>query len=336
MAVVIPEFENQDYEVLCAVRGCTRDGIRKLENKGKCRFCDETACDFFRKKSHTFPEGLGNKWITSADECDKCNALFGIYDDALCKSVGPLLTIERVKGKGGKIRQTGRSEGSHNFKYETSDGKSSIKTELMNKSKNIEIPEGTSITFIVDPDSSFDGAIIKRIPVPAEKFVPRYAYKCLVKMGFALIPHGELNNFTKLKKWLQAPDDNCDFPFLDVGISTGSLSDPPEVLAAVILRRRQGAIVSPEYIFWFCAGSICWQIELRSDSSDANLPPVKFGLINFDWIMCQQDDDTRTFNRFTTPHHFDWKSGVAEPIPISAICHIHSPTEGNSFEVDWL
>lgn len=335
MAEVTSEFENQDYEILRAVRGSARDGSHILGQNHTCRFCGTSERDLFRTTAHTFPEGLGNKWIISADECHQCNALFSKYDDALCKSVAPLLTIGGVKGKGGKIRKTGRSVGSHNFKHETSDGKSSIKIELMSKSKNIEVPIGTSINFIFDQNPLHSGLQIHTIPTPNEKFIPLYAYKCLVKMGLALIPDGELHNFTKLKKWLQTPDDNFDFPFLDVGISTGSLSSPPEVVAAIILRRRQSAAVSPEYIFCFSAGSICWQIELRSDFPDADLPTVKFGQINIDWIMSPQDDNTRTIDRFTTPHHFDWKSGVAEPIPISAICYIHSPTEGNRFEVEW-
>jgi hypothetical protein len=335
MAEVTSEFENQDYEILRAVRGSARDGSDILGQNHTCRFCGASERNLFRTTAHSFPEGLGNKWITSADECDLCNALFSKYDDALCKSVGPLLTIGGVKGKGGKIRQTGRSVGSHNFKHKTNDGKAYIKTELMSKSKNIKPPIGTSINFIFDQNPLHSGLQIHRTPTPDEKFVPLYAYKCLTKMGFSLIPHDELYSFTKLKKWLQTPDDNCNFPFLDVGISTGSLSNAPEVVAAVIFRRRRGAIVSPEYIFCFCAGSICWQIELRADSSDTDLPPIEFGQINIDWSMSPQYDDSRTIDRFTTPCHFDWKSCVAELIPVSTICYSHSPTEGSSFDVEW-
>jgi hypothetical protein len=339
MTEATPKFENHDYEILHVIRGSARDGKHTLGDNGKCRFCDETARRFFRNASHTFPQGLGNKWIFSADECDRCNALFGKYDDALCKSVALLLTIGGVKGKGGKTRQTGRSEGSHNFRHQTVDGEVHIKTELFNKSKNIDIPQGTSFTFVVAGDSIFDGAVLKRfpapIPTPVEKFIPRYAYKCLVKMGFALIPNDELHNFTKLKKWLQTPDDNCDFPFLDVGISTGSLSNPPEVVGAVIFRRRQAAANRPEYIFCFCAGSICWQIELRSDSPDADPSLIKFGQMNVDWTMFPRDDDTRMVDRFTIPRHFDLKSNMAEPPLVADILHMQSPTEGDRFGVKW-
>lgn len=335
MAEANPVFENQDYETLCAIRGSSRDGPHTLGQKYECRFCGASERRLFRTIAHTFPEGLGNKWIVSADECDECNKLFSKYDDALCKSIAPLLTIGGVKGKGGKVRQTGRSEGSHNFKHETHDGKSFVKIKMFSESKNIKTPIGTSIIFIVDENSAHNGAQIHRTPVPDEKFVPRYAYKCLAKMGFSLIPLYELHNFTKLKKWIQTPDDTCDFPFLDVGISTGSLANPPEVVAAVILRRRQGAVVSPEFIFCFCAGSICWQIELRSDSSYTDLPPIQFGQINIDWAMAPQGDDSRTIDRFGITHHFDWKSCEAELIPVSATLYTHTPSEGGSFDVEW-
>ena len=68
---------------------------RFLGEARKCRFCGTFEASDFGKRTnaHTSPEGLGNKTLFSLDECSACNAKFSRYEDALCKAVGPYLTL---------------------------------------------------------------------------------------------------------------------------------------------------------------------------------------------------------------------------------------------------
>ena len=91
---------------------------RFLGNRNRCRFCGiEKSSDFGNQtNAHTFPEALGNKYLFSLDECKSCNNKFSKYEDALCKAIGPFLTLGGVKGKRG-VRQTGRSGRGPNIRH---------------------------------------------------------------------------------------------------------------------------------------------------------------------------------------------------------------------------
>ena len=83
------------YQVLCQVQASVGQRTEYIGSGGKCRFCDNDDRQKFRKKAHTFPEALGNKWVFSNDECDACNSRFSVYEDSLAKAVGPLLLSVR-------------------------------------------------------------------------------------------------------------------------------------------------------------------------------------------------------------------------------------------------
>ena len=76
-----------DYAIVAMVQGSLGEPGVTLGTKGRCRFCGETDPRTFRNVAHTLPEAFGNKWVTSLDECDACNARFGAFDDALVKSM---------------------------------------------------------------------------------------------------------------------------------------------------------------------------------------------------------------------------------------------------------
>jgi hypothetical protein len=319
------------YSLLIHVQASVGGVIQTLGEKGNCRFCGETDVKFFRDRSHTFPEGLGNKWIFSADECDKCNKKFSQYDDALCKSVGPILTIGGTQGKDKKVRQTGRSRGGHNIRHLTEQGQRRISVQLLDIDKGIYPPVRSAFSF--GPDQK----IAIETPIPNEKFVPRLAYKALVKMGLALLPLEELPNFSRLIAWIQTPSDSEDFPFLDVGISVGSLGNAPELLSAVILRRQNSATNGPYAIFILSVGSICWQIDLMPDTLDNEMGVTRFGCINIRWKAVLAAPDCEPLDiHFSPPRHFDWSSKASTPIPITAMrSHFDWSTLKGRFELEW-
>lgn len=65
-----------DFAIVAMVQGSLGEPGVTLGTKRRCRFCGETDPRAFRNVAHTLPEAFGNKWVTSLDECDACNARF--------------------------------------------------------------------------------------------------------------------------------------------------------------------------------------------------------------------------------------------------------------------
>ena len=326
-----PSLRNDQYELISYVQASGCEKI-KLGQKGICRFCGNTQATSFRKTAHTFPEGIGNRWITSLDECDECNSSrFSKFDDALCASIGPILTIGGTKGKSNKVRQSGRTRGSHSIKHHNSDGKRRISVNLLDKAKGVSTPLGTSLSFTPD------GMMFTQIPTPNESFVPRDAYKCLVKCGLALMPIEELVHFSRLLEWIIRPDESREFPYLDVGIALGSIGNAPGLVSGAVLRRRNGVYDGPYAIFIMCAGSVCWQILLAADDLDEGRLLPGFGQINFVWKNVLGPPDAKQIEIvYSQPQHFDWSSRTSCLTPVSSILGKNDLTSGAaSFDVSW-
>ena len=83
---------------------------RFLGERTRCRYCGASGPGVFGKRSnaHTLPAALGNRTLFSLDECRACNDKFSLYEDALCKAVGPFLTLGGVRGRSG-VRKTGKT-----------------------------------------------------------------------------------------------------------------------------------------------------------------------------------------------------------------------------------
>jgi hypothetical protein len=305
---------DNDYETLVYLLAVQNLEQSKIGTNGSCRFCGKDDRKLFRNEAHTFPEGLGNKWFFSQDECDQCNTLFSAYDDALCKSVGALLTILGVKGKGNKVRQTGRSSGSHNIKYVSENTSERAVITVLDVDNNVKPPTDLAFRF-------FEGRQVSiLVPTPIEVFVPRYAYKCLVKMALAIMPETELHKFECLKTWLLNKDDDADFPFLDVGLSIRTEFDVEEMMSATLLKRKSPNANLPYMIFVFCVGPICWQIDLLPDHEDENCGLVFFGFLNLSWALSFSDQTGCPKEiGYPRPIHMDWRSRKTVPVPISNV-----------------
>lgn len=236
----------------------------------KCRFCGNSNPSGFGKRTnaHTFPEGLGNKVLFSLDECRACNTKFSRYEDALCKAVGPYLTLGGVKGKKG-VRQTGRTKSNSVLRHEKKQGKRHIHIEARNLEDIYSLVSENNETLIV------------RIPVSGDKFIPRYAYKALLKIALSLMPIEKLHLFRHNLACLQ----NCnegpgEYP-LQVGFSYASIGNAPPTLSGVILQRISDNSPVPYAIAIFQAGSVCFQIALRSEEKDRHTPNI--GELGISW-----------------------------------------------------
>ena len=307
------------YTLLAQVKASTESTKQYIGQKGPCRYCGERDARFFRTEAHAFPEGLGNQWVVSRAECDKCNRLFSKYDDAIVRAVGPFLTLGGVKGKSNKVRQTGRSDGPAVLSRRNG----ADRPELSIRSIDTERSQQMAVTS--------EGALRLNFPVADDPFRPRYAYKALVKMAIALLPDAEIANYGRLRTWLLDSDDAIEFPHLDVGISFASIGHAPELLIGALLRRRDPEELVPHILFVFSAGSVCFQIDLMSDHLEDHLPPLPAGTINIEWtntVGSPNRPEAISF-RYGRPTHFNWSSAQSQPQPVKEIVLEFNPRTNN-------
>lgn len=297
------------YRVHRQVRGSLGGGRVTVGTRGTCRFCHRGPGATFRKVAHAIPEALGNKWVVSLDECDNCNELFSRYEGALADAVAPLLTLGGTRGKGNAIRQTGRSKGSSVL----------TRVDAAERPRISMFAQGFDTRDVVSVDPR--GRLVLNMPIAGVPFRPRNAYKALCKIAYGIMPEADLPHYDKLRRWLQTPDDGLHFPFLDVGLSTGSVGNAPPLAVATLLRRVNPRDVVPNLLFILCAGSVCLQIDLMSDDLEEHVPPVAMGAVNIKWANVIADEEGLNAVRidYGSPVHLDWAGYGTEPQPIERV-----------------
>ena len=240
------------YQILSQVQASVGEDSKSIGGGAVCRFCGNDDRQKFQTRAHTFPEALGNKWVFSDDECDDCNARFSVYEDALAKAVGPLLTLGGTKGKRG-VRQTGRSHSNTFVRHSVEDGLRRL---------SVRAKGDFSDVMKLDP---LTGCIRYNMPIVGDRFVPRLAFKALCKSAVGLLPMDELPHVRGLLVWLAEPDSEPDFDNLGVGISFASVGNAPPLVAGTLLRRTDDTDPGPYLVYVFVAGSVCLQIQVPVD-----------------------------------------------------------------------
>lgn len=297
------------YQIIQQTKGSISGGRVELGQRGTCRYCGTTDPKLFCMIAHTFPAAVGNRWVTSLDECDVCNNTFSKYEDALVKVVGPFLTLGGTRGRDNKIRQTGRSDGPIRLRRHEDKGGARL-SFVSSDLDNMQIS--------IDPQAR---VISLPIPIPHDPFVPRFAYKALVKMGLALLPDDELPNYGLLRAWLLDVNDTEDFPFLEVAMSFGAVGNAPPLVSGTLLRRVNPSDIVPHILFIFCAGSICLQIHLISDHLEDHIPAMPPERIKIRHTNVITDDKGEGEIRiyYGVPTHRNWASADSEASPIKNI-----------------
>lgn len=220
-----------------------------------CRYCNETDAKKFRSKAHLLPEFTGNKEVFCYNECDDCNAKFGLYETNLNAFCGIKNTFIPIKGK--KKFQKFRDE------------KNKFTTQFQDENKVKINFESDNNNFI-----KFDNGTLN-IQSTTQGFIPLYVYKSLVKFGISMIKKEDLHKFTKTIEWLKVPtnihsqDDNI--------ISLQLLhneSRPPIIKPVAFLMKRKSDYQKnniPEFTFILAFGFHRFQIFLPYNSDDVNL-----------------------------------------------------------------
>lgn len=304
------------YAIVAMVQGSLGEPGVTLGTKGRCRFCGETDPRAFRNVAHTLPEAFGNKWVTSLDECNACNARFGAFDDALVKSMGAILTVGGTQGKGNKVRQTGRTDGPASIRHQIVDGQRSISM----RANGTPFSDHFGVNFKT-------GELVFRISGGTECFVPAKAYKALVKMAVALLPDEELPNFTKIMAWLGSPDDDL-LPHMVVGISFSIIGNSPPLLAAALLRRASVSRDTPYMLFVTTMGSVCLQIVLKANALDGAWPSRLRTRPDIRWtnLLAPPGEEPLAL-AYDAPVHLDWgRAGLEPPVIEAIVTAVHPQT----------
>lgn len=272
------------------------------KNNRSCRYCGKTrATTTFRKLAHTFPASIGNRTLFSYDECDECNELFCIYEDAF----GKYTNLERI------LSWTHTRSGWPKLKMKNNLGMAFSSNGVLNvhmraDSNSVEIDEAKqTITFI-----------------HKYTYIPQYVYKILFKMALAIMPESELKNFSYAKLWLinkfniTIPSENM----LTV-IKTFVPGPRPfgENIYYTLFKRKNLLLNIPYMIFFIAFSNYAYQVPLffcNNDGIGANsimflprLPmPKKFYNTNYGKITHRLENFTSNVKQESMPFvtmHYD-------------------------------
>jgi len=236
-------------------------------NKEKkiCRFCGKGEEEVtFKTSAHVLPELIGNKYLVSNYECDKCNQLFKIYDDQFSKWIGPERSFSKIHGKRGVPS------------YKKSDD--SMRVDENNGKLNITLSNGNNDTDFQSDKKSF------KTKLDTQTFRPRFAFKCLVKMGLSLLPEEELRNFSRTFKWLQISSPEKDTYNIKCLVCVRSFipgADPFNQPMAILLRRKNEKIIAPYMYFFLGFSNYTFQIFIPFSERDENLKGKTFNIEPF-------------------------------------------------------
>ncbi|MHC1752589.1 HNH endonuclease [Humidesulfovibrio sp.] len=229
--------------------------LGKKENR-ICRFCGRNAEQTkFNTTAHAFPEFIGNKSLLSNYECDECNNFFSrTIEDNFDKFTSTERTFYNVDGKKGvpSIR--------------SDDHKSRI--EMTERGLRITSQENSS--FVALDEVNKELTVKRKTP----KFVPRLAYKCLVKMALSMMPEEDFECFKELVQWIMIRDfrgDKIEADSLLVQKSFTPVSRVVDHVAAMLFRRRDDNIYLPHFIFNLEFSNFTYCLALPFSKKDAHL-----------------------------------------------------------------
>lgn len=172
-----------------------------------CRFCEKGISDgaTFRKVAHAIPEGIGNKNIILADECDDCNEYFGKeIEPHLVRHLDIYRAFLGVKGKNGLPTIT-----YNNGKITHKDEMAVIVTQDFEKVSEEE--------FIVTLKSN-------------KKFSPLKFYKALVKIALSTVSSDVIHDFRDTCEWLSSlGEEAVDLPRIASCVLHAGFSTHPQV-----------------------------------------------------------------------------------------------------------
>jgi len=158
---------------------CPVEEVNNLKPKEErvCRFCGlNYSQTTFENKPHIISELLGNKYLISDFECDKCNNFFGAnYENDLANFLGMSRTFLNVKNKKDKVPEFN----SPGYKFLAK------RTDFFGVKEGLKISISNSAKDIFHIDRKAGNAEIR---YPKQSYTPLKVYKALLKIALSIIP----------------------------------------------------------------------------------------------------------------------------------------------------
>ena len=233
-----------------------------------CKFCGLNSSQVsFKNIPHVIPELFGKNNFTSNEECDHCNAKFGIFETDLSNFISPYLTLTSQKTKR-KIPQ---------FQSRKDAGKNS--TTIKNVDGRLNMNFGANLEdFKYDYQNNLVDFRFKK-----KKFIPINVYKGLVHVALSLCPEQEIRHFQDTIDWILERESN-DSRLLDVPLfafrtrfSNKKFNHP----SAHLFRRKNEADrnkYAPKLSLVIYSGMLVFQIFLPGCSETRNFEKGSYHL----------------------------------------------------------
>jgi hypothetical protein len=195
----------------------------KERQKRICRFCGNSISTGakFKMEAHAISEGIGNKTVILAEECDSCNEYFGkTIERDLLTYLSLYRTLFGILNKDNKI-PTIKGK---NFEYKN----------LGNRNISLQIIDDGTNTFPDDQSTPPNNLILKY----NEKIIKQNIYKVLVKYALSVIDSSMLSKFKNTVLWLREKDNfKSNLPKIGVLASYEMFKDKP--LLSVYIRKTE-------------------------------------------------------------------------------------------------
>lgn len=220
------------YELVAdhPLKGGRKIWLGKAEPR-RCRYCQNSEPDAsFSTESHAIPECLGNDVLISADECDACNSRFSeSFEHHMDRYTQPLRPIFGIRGKNGVPKYKGKRAGLGEFTFDPR-----RRSLLIVRDKSCERTD----------DDPTNKEIERRLPCARLSYLE--VYRCLVKMGFSLLPNEELSTFEKTRVWLlikeaKTLDRQTTYAGAHVATTISSSKSP----SVRLWRRKDNSLAAP-------------------------------------------------------------------------------------------
>ena len=281
-----------------------------------CRFCGAvySTVERFKSKAHLLPELIGNKNLLSDFECDKCNSLFGRYENDLANFLGASRAFHISNAKSGHLKFKSPDK---TFIVKKDDEVSTDEAKL-----RVESHEEENNHFTLDAEN-------KKVTFHTTRpsYNPHNVYKAFLKIGLSVLPDTCITDYKIAFPILQSARKNeeADNPLFKLNLyqHPGPAFPSPMV---ILFEKKQKTDAVPTHIVCLMFHNYTYQLTLPFNEQDKwmfdgkkivivpNMPPFidkhfasKFGIpkgnrlnFNFDELKRNEKHDiTCTFEDYT-------------------------------------
>lgn len=262
------DFYNDNYVILCCHFFNQNDYTRLGNDKQKiCRFCGRKEPEVsFNQFPHVIPELVGNKYLGSYYECNKCNKFFGQYLEAeYANCFNFQHNLFKVHGKRGVPI------------YESKGIKAKWKRN------------GEKEYFVIcvqqDENNRFDKGEMIIDANTSPSFMPIAVFKCIVKMAISLLPEGISEYYKETIEWILDKKHKNFYQNKQLLVRAKIIPGYNVVKfpCAIIYKRKKHSYCLPDLIFHLTYEGITYIIEVPDNNSLAccNIRNVPFPIVPY-------------------------------------------------------